>query len=80
MTMLEEIYSNKEILMGCKGDSEEAKKAYKELKMFLKNKGMNELDYENYINLLLFENGKQGFIEGFQMAVALFTNGGGALA
>lgn len=78
MTMLEKIYYNMEKLMDNNGNSDGVEEASKKLNGFLTSKGISEVESEEYVNGLTDEIEKQGFIEGFQMAV--LTNGGGAIA
>lgn len=80
MTMLEKLYNNKEKLMGYHVDSEEARKAYDELQEFLERKGIPASESDEYTGNVAIEVEKQGFIDGFHMAVALFTDGGGVTA
>lgn len=80
MTILEKIYYNRERLMEDSADSEAARKAYDELQSFLESKGISASESDEYTGNVAVEVEKQGFIDGFQMAVALFTNGGGAMA
>lgn len=80
MTILEKLYSNKEELMGDHIDSEGARQAYDELQDFFDSKGISMSESDEYVGNVVIEAEKQGFCDGFQMAVALFTNGGGATA
>ena len=79
MTMIEKIYYNIEKLMDNNANSDGVEAANKKLNGFLTSKGISNVESEEYVNELTDVTEKQGFIEGFQMAVALFTNGGGAL-
>jgi len=75
MTIIEKIYCNRDKLMEKFVPSEGTKEADAELQEFLKGKGISEFESEEYVNGLAYEIEKQGFVKGFQMAVALFTNG-----
>lgn len=80
MTMLEKIYYNRDKIMENCVDSEAARKAYDELQEFFNSKGIPMSESDEYVGNVMTETEKQGFLDGFHMAVALFTNGGGAAA